>query len=80
MNRDGVPAAPHSQPNPTPSPCCAFSGQEVAERGMGLELQFQALSLPQVNKEKIMSDLNAHFDRMVLIIGRSVKNTDEFKK
>ena len=22
------PAAPHSQPNPTPSPCCAFSGSE----------------------------------------------------
>ena len=26
-----------------------------------------------------MSDLNAHSDRMVLIIGCSVKNTNEFK-
>jgi len=25
--RDGVPAAAHRQHNPTPSPCCAFSGQ-----------------------------------------------------
>ncbi len=27
-----------------------------------------------------MSDLNVHSDRMVLIIGCSVKNTNEFKK
>ena len=31
--RGGVPAAPHSHQNPTPSPCCAFSGAEVADRG-----------------------------------------------
>ena len=32
VNRDGVPAVPHTQHNFTPSPCCAFSGAEVAER------------------------------------------------
>jgi hypothetical protein len=34
VNRDGVPAAPHSQHNPTPSPGCAFSGPEVAEEAV----------------------------------------------
>ena len=28
VGRDGVPAAPHSQHNPTPSPHCAFSKPE----------------------------------------------------
>ncbi|MDE0994611.1 MAG: hypothetical protein OSA23_15800 [Rhodospirillales bacterium] len=34
MNNDGVPAAPHVQPNPTPDPYCAFSGPRVAELGL----------------------------------------------
>ena len=28
INSDGAFDTPHSQPNPTPSPCCAFSEQE----------------------------------------------------
>ena len=31
VSRDGVPATPHGQPNPILSPCCPFSGPEVAE-------------------------------------------------
>jgi hypothetical protein len=31
VGRDGVPAAPHSQHNPTPSPHCAFGWHEVPD-------------------------------------------------
>ena len=48
MSRDGVPAASHSQPDVTPSPCCAFSGPERwlrGERSGGASLRY-ALFVP----------------------------------
>ena len=36
----------HSQPNPTPSPCCAFSGPEA---WMGLDCSFRLLQCPSMS-------------------------------
>ena len=41
VNKNSDPATPDAQPNPTPSPCCAFSGPRAAKwRTSGLVLKW----------------------------------------
>ena len=55
--RGGVPAAPHSQPNPTHSPCCAFSEPALAEEGSVAVEQVEQMEQIYRNKYNIYNSL-----------------------